>query len=984
MNIRVFLNLKVRTAVILITTLLFFNISILGDSVSIKIDTEPDPLFHIHMIAPINNIYRMQLAHRMERELESIGISCDLDLVNWGMMGPRCYYDEANTFLEDGYDLALLGMTISSPTSHPGNNLLAIYHNDAVPPLGYNMMMWSNRSTEFNDYRASEASDLIDALDVELDFSKAKQLIVDWQKIFYDVMPHILTYHQCNIHAVSTGLYGYDPTGYPIASAENHWLESDYAGTAGKIVLGASGSGTRFYDFLGNSLYDQYVAAPVQDALVGNTPSREVNIPTNVDRKAWMKEHYHDIYGTSGYLEQYPRIAVAMGTYDLTGTKYTITIRDDVYWHDGHKVDAWDVAFGFQAELQPDLGSSSYSTLKTAFGLDDKTNNHGNFSFIVTDEDVDGFYETIEFNLAQIYAPFLFSNLATSIKPEHILGDPGTHGFDATGDFDVSLWEVQPRDWIAHSMNTANPQDQGGYKGPIGCGSLVFYNRDPTSKVVTLKKFDGIRWDDATEDWVEDGTLRHYLAADGLLDDMPDEYTMVEGDMNSIVSNCQEGSVNIIDPIFTMTPILNHLQDHEKITVTYSTESGWQSLYMNPKFTTSTELGSTDRPFNRKGVRHAISHIIPREEIINDLLGGLGKPAYSPFSHVSWAAVSEAELLTYKQSIVATDGSRLETSETAAWDSYDRQLALDWLESEGYDVSPWRAYVPPDLPSWPTNKNMQWDSRIRNGTTISFKIDQLVAEDGSNVWHWDQADITLAKDDIINITWIADPNKDELVEINGPVTYDIEVSIGGTSYNLRKSRRLGWFILPLVTTDGFGELESGIRAAERYFSYTFQFFGTVPENDYCFIMEDDPTLHNTGKAASPGTFLHGYILTCDTSQDEREERVFNLTYNALSGILDSLIFTNSQGGNPSSGKIESKLVKGLSQLEISFISISESPVPSTAPTSTAVPTSTQAPETTTETIGTKAAPSITSSWSVSLILTTLLTIAIRWKRRKQG
>ena len=989
-------NLKIRSAIILIVALVFFDLSMIGEPLLMINATEPSPLFHVHMIAPINNFYRMQLAHRMERELESIGISCDLDLINWGMMGPRCYYDEAGTYLEGGYDISLLGMSLGTPTSHPVNNLLAVYHTDAVPPNGYNIMMWSNRSTEFNDYRASEASDLIDAINKELDLTVARQQLLDWQEIHYDVMPKILTYHQYNVHAISTGLYGYDPTRYPIASAEDHWLTTYYTGITGKVVLGTSDFGTRFYDFLQKSIYDQYAAAPVQDALVGNTPSSEMVIPIGVDREAWMKEHYHDIYGTSGYLERYPRIASEMGTYDSSGTQYTVTIRDDVYWHDGHQVDAWDVAFGFQAELQPDAGSTSYSALKSEFGTDDKPNKHGNYSFTVTDEDSDGFYEQIMFNLQAINAPFVLDNLGISIKPEHILGDPVDHGYDAAGDFDVSQWQVQPKDWVTHSMNTANPQDEGGYKGPIGCGSLVFYNRDPSSKVVTLKKFDGIRWDDAAEDWVTDANLKHYLAADGLLDNMPDEYTIVAGDMNSIVADCKEGDVNLIDPQFSLTPIFTELQEHEKITEVLGTQSGWQALYMNPKFTTSTELGSTDKPFKRKGVRHAISHIIPREEIVNEVLGGLGKPAYTPLSHVSWAAISEAEFLAYKKSVKATDGSELEASETTAWDSYDRQLALDWLESEGYDVSTWRTYTPPDPPSWLTNDAQQWDSRIRSGTTLSFKVDELIDENGYNVWYWEKAGVTLARNTIINITWINDPPKDEVLGITGPLTYDIELSIGDLKLDSTLSKLFGWFILPLVTTDGFGELESGIRAAERFFSYTFRFLDTAYENDYCFVIEDDPTFHNTGPAASPDSILKSYVLTYNPSVEEREERVFNITYNAQSGILDHLIFTNTQGGHPSSGKIDTNLVQGLSQLEISFSDIY---VPPTPPGETSELTSSEKPETTLYTSSEKTTsetsesepieessreiPAITPSWTISLILTALLAIQIIWRKKRR-
>lgn len=664
---------------------LIFAFALLGNvAIMVTAQDELEPLFSCHLLAPTNNPVRMQYAQLLETEFAKIGVDVELDLVAWSAMGPRCYYDEAGTYLEGGYDMCCMGMSIGTPASHPGNSMLGIYHNDAVPPFGYNVAMWSNRSEDYNSYLAEEGSNLIDALNKELDFAEAKKQLVDWQKVHYNAMPQTYVLVQSEVHAVSTGLYGYDPTGYPFTSAEDFWLTSDYTGTANKVVLGTSDSGTRFYDFLGKSVYDQYVSGPIQDALVGNTPSSEAIIPTDVDRETWMKDNYHDVYGTTGYLERHPRVATAMGTYDSSGTVYTISIRNDVYWHDGHKVDAWDVAFGFQAELQPDAGSSSYSTLKTEFGTDDKANKHGNYSFTVTE--TAGFADTIEFNLQAVYAPFVLADLGISIKPEHILGDPTTHGFDTNGDFDVSLWQVQPADWVTHSMNTANSEDAGGYKGPIGCGSMVFYNRDPTSKVVTMKKFDGIRWDDATGAWVDDSTLKHYLVADGVLDDMPDEYTMVAGDMNSIVADCKEGSVNLIDPQFTMAPILEELQEHEKITAILSTESGWQCLYFNPKF----EDADGVKHFQKKGIRHGISHAIPREDIVEYLLAGQGVPGYTAVPITNWGAASPAEMLEYKKTIKATDGSTPEADETTAYDSYDLELALDWFETEGYEVQPFR------------------------------------------------------------------------------------------------------------------------------------------------------------------------------------------------------------------------------------------------------------------------------------------------------
>ena len=143
------------------------------------------------------------------------------------------------------------------------------------------------------------------------------------------------------------------------------------------------------------------------------------------------------------------------------------------------------------------------------------------------------------------------------------------------------------------------------------------------------------------------------------------------------------------------------------------------------------------------------------------------------------------------------------------------------------------------------------------------------------------------------------------------VSYPISVSIGGKELDAVHSQQFGWFILPLVTTDGFGEYESGIRAMERVFfsscylangPYVRDWGPEAAQWEWNFIVEDDCSLYNTGGSAAPGSEIHAYIVTNPQLPAAIEDRVFNLTYNANSGILKSLTFTNTEGGDPSSGR----------------------------------------------------------------------------------
>ena len=56
----------------------------------------------------------------------------------------------------------------------------------------------------------------------------------------------------------------------------------------------------------------------------------------------------------------------------------------------------------------------------------------------------------------------------------------------------------------------------------------------------------------------------------------------------------------------------------------------------------------------------------------------------------SWGAAQREDMIEYKKTVQATNGEYLLADATTAHDKYDVQLALDWMESEGYDVEPFR------------------------------------------------------------------------------------------------------------------------------------------------------------------------------------------------------------------------------------------------------------------------------------------------------
>ncbi|MFX0124219.1 MAG: ABC transporter substrate-binding protein [Candidatus Hodarchaeota archaeon] len=654
----------------------------------------------------------MQYAQIITEEFSKIGINATLDYLSWSILSSRFYNQEVGPYNEGGYDICLCGMSLGGSTSHPGDALSFVYAADTIPPAGFNAMYWApdpNKTHGWMDYRAQESDDLIIAINQEINLTRATELIQEWQKVYYDVMPNVMIYSEVEVHVLSTGLYGYDPVAQPF-TLENMWMTENYTGTPDTVALASAAAGSGWLPQIISDRYSGDWIPDIHEGLLDLSASVDTVLPAAFDRAAWMEERF----GTKEYLARYPQIATSLGTYNANGLNWSIQVRDDVFWHDGHQLDTWDVAFSYQAFLIPDLDTDDYYDLKLAFGSDDdpintslfpgvsQTKIHGNYSFIVKDVNNDGFYETIDFIFNTIFIPWMIEFSGYPLLPEHILGDPVTHGWTGFNDtvyrangWDLSIysfdpttnWLVPPKQWSGHSYNTGNPTDPGGYAGPIGTGPYYFELYDQTTGRGTVKKWTDKQWDGSA--WVTaTGAGSGYRDQD-LIEDAPDTGIIIVTSLERGLSDMKAGDINILDPQFTMTSILDELQIHPAIQTTLTAGPVWQVLHFNPKFTAKTPLSETDRCLNRMGVRHAISHIIPREMIIKDTLNGLGIPMFSPILSSSWAAIPSDEFLRWKRDYQGPRDYKLEQDAITSYDDYNISRALEYMAAEGYDMRPW-------------------------------------------------------------------------------------------------------------------------------------------------------------------------------------------------------------------------------------------------------------------------------------------------------
>jgi len=644
---------------------------------------EPDPFFTVNIMLPTNNPERLQYSEAIASELAKIGIGVNVEMTTWAEIIPQIFSGEVPPYSEGGYDVCFFGMDLVSPTSHPGEFLEQCYKE--FPPEGANVMYWSSERENQMNYGAEESESLIESIMTNKNYTKTKYELIEWQKLWYDVMPNVMLYNQYEIYAISTGLYGFDPLKDPLLSLETQWMDSSYQGPANDTVVFAGNlPSSNFnamivpYDYQGT---DIYCAFPPLDSLVGNTPSSDLFLPSNINREDWMVENFD----TAECLKLYPRIATKMGNYSEDGLQYNISVRNDVLWHDGHQLDAWDVAFSFQAHSY--FGNIPHD--EEIFRIDGAP-------LIVEDKDKDGFYEHISYQFNRNYAPFETNILGLPLFPEHILGDPEKHGY-INGTLDFNTWIAPPYSWGDHSFNTGNPAHPGGLNGPIGCGPVVFKNVNRVTNEINFQKFENICWDNVSSTWVTTPNNSHFLVKNGKLTSMPTKAKfIVINNLDEALEEMKTGAVNILDPWFldvfhsdteVLAETLDELQSEPSIQPILSEGTIWQAMYFNPKF----EEGGI-RHLNQKGVRHAISHIIPRNEIIENLLHSLGVPAYTPLLRTSWASIPEKAMVSYKKTVRASDGTQPEVNTTTAYDEYSIELALRWLKTEGYNTKKWEVF----------------------------------------------------------------------------------------------------------------------------------------------------------------------------------------------------------------------------------------------------------------------------------------------------
>lgn len=319
---------------------------------------------------------------------------------------------------------------------------------------------------------------------------------------------------------------------------------------------------------------------------------------------AWTSTSYYDaaVYGVVfeplfktkdlETLEVVPALATSYEVADDDKT-WTINLRQGVKWHDGVEFTAEDVKFTFASAMDPDLASNFGAFVADIIESPDNI------------EIVDDY--TVKFHLPKPYAFFISTLLAEGygyIVPKHVLedvplGEWDSHPFDTA----VGSYEVNGQTWY----------------GPIGTGPYVYEEYDPATFSNYLKRNDDY-WNAQT------------LWDAGLFE--IEQYVVVEiAGSDAAITALKTGDVDVLDSQYSLQEKLDSIEEPWGDWVQYDA-FGVQELGFNNRHPiigtgVDTPLGQKDP--NRAAeaaryVRQAISHLIPRQQIIDEILSGYGTP----------------------------------------------------------------------------------------------------------------------------------------------------------------------------------------------------------------------------------------------------------------------------------------------------------------------------------------------------------------------
>ncbi len=659
--------------------LLFLTLSTTAAIMFTTVAAQQGSLFSVTMIASTGNPVRRQYATIIASGMQSMGINARVFYMNFDQLQNRMFFlstDQGNTFDKGGYDIGFIGWGFTSPVPDFRSNF------DGRPaylaPAGNNYALYNN----------DKMNAIFDDLYKSTDVSKQVALTKQWTKILFDDAPYNYIYAPVDLipRDQSWSAWGdkniYNEVTFPDVERWSGGKELTFAETS-NVFPGSTLNPIQTAS--SNSFYALYIYGAIcfSDAgmlyIDGKDNSFKNAIATDI-------------------------------TSSPDGLTWTIKMKKGVPFHSGVEMTADDVLFTQASVLNPAAASVGLGSGIQYLGnvveftwLNGTTNKIDNRA--KSDEPIrKGSWKAIDkytwqFTMPEPYAFAyqVYAGQTTGILPKHIYEK-----------FKPETWDSQPFSTAAaegatYTWDTGKYGGSGSYKavGPVGAGPYIMQSFDFTRNLATMKKFDKF-WDRAN------------LEAQGMYTVETYKVVWIES-KDAAIAALKNKEVNVLDYNYQLARDKKTLQDIGANIIT-ATELGWQEMGINmrhPVFGTGvdTPAGKADpskAADAARSIRKAISHLIPRQMIIDQLVAGSGValatcigPGFGPF---------------YDPSLKA--------------DTYDPQAAADLLKAAGYSVS----ITPPALIAPSGTPVLSLGTRVKGYTSVAGMV--VVIQESSDKENW--------------------------------------------------------------------------------------------------------------------------------------------------------------------------------------------------------------------------------------------------------
>jgi ABC-type transport system substrate-binding protein len=451
--------------------------------------------------------------------------------------------------------------------------------------------------------------ELCQKIKITVDETERLEYVKQWQKFAFEELPSITLHYDKEVVCFDpTALVGdpFEILHYPIWPEVAQW-KLNPSTTQDTIVIAQTGPAPEegLNPWVSTSYYDLTVYGAVFDSLT-NTKDLET-------------------------LDIIPGLATDWNVANDDKT-WTVNLRQGVKWHDGVEFTAEDVKFTYTAAMAEELASNTGAFVSQIIGSPDNI------------EIIDNY--TVKFNLPEPYAYFASSILAEGygfMLPKHILEN------------------IPYEDWRSHTFSTGEGSYTAGNGytayGPVGTGPYVYAAYDPTTFTNYLSKNPDY-WNAQT--LMDAGVFQIGMYA----------VVFIEGS-DAAITALKTGEVDVLDSQYGLQSKLGSVEEPWGDWVVYDA-FGLQELGVNmnhPILGTGvdTPLGKQDPSRAAEAaryVRQAISHLVPRQQIIDSILEGYGTPGIT--------------------TAVTTLTAGFDTSLKAY--SFDIELAKSLLAAAGYDT----------------------------------------------------------------------------------------------------------------------------------------------------------------------------------------------------------------------------------------------------------------------------------------------------------